>query len=126
MEGKVRPSALAVETYRTQPSGMESEIGALWGWFVKRQLGYDLRMLSSGPPDDNPVSQGWEHVSVSRSDGKMLTWDDMMLVKGLFWDDEETVVQFHPKKSAYVKTHPTCLHLWKKGEHELPPKEFIG
>ena len=43
-------------------------------------------------------------------------------------EEEETVVQFHPKKSEYVNTHPYCLHLWRRQseEYELPPKWMIG
>lgn len=64
---------------------------------------------------------GWEHVSVSLYN-RLPTWDEMCLVKSLFWDEEETVIQFHPKKSQYVNQHPFCLHLWKKigVDAELP------
>ena len=69
---------------------------------------------------------GWEHVSVHVvSDGKERTptWSEMCKIKELFWDDGESVVQFHPKSSEYVNQHKHCLHLWKKigVEHELQP-----
>ena len=69
---------------------------------------------------------GWEHVSACRRD-RCPTWDEMCLIKDIFWDEEECVVQFHPPRSQYVDTHPYCLHLWKKiGEtYETPPKEFV-
>ena len=69
---------------------------------------------------------GWEHVSVSLRN-RCPTWDEMCLVKDIFWRDDECVVQFHPPKSEYVNLHPYCLHLWKKiGEAvELPPKSFV-
>lgn len=52
----------------------------------------------------------------------------MAYVKDLFWREDETVVQFHPKKQAYVNEMPYCLHLWKRvdDEYELPPRELIG
>ena len=55
------------------------------------------------------------------------TWDEMCLVKDIFWQDDECVVQFHPPKSEYVNLHPYCLHLWKKicGTFETPPKIFV-
>lgn len=83
-----------------------------------------LRIVSSGT--DHPDNLGWEHVSVSCSN-RCPTWDEMCKVKWLFWDDSETVLQFHPAKKDYVNQHPFCLHLWKKiGENaELPPKEFV-
>lgn len=64
---------------------------------------------------------GWEHVSVS-FEKRVPTWDEMCKIKELFWNDDETVVQFHPKKSEYVNIHPYCLHLWKPidCEYKLP------
>lgn len=71
--------------------------------------------------------EGWEHVSVSLKK-RCPTWDEMCRIKNMFWNDEETVVQYHPPKSEYVNTHPYCLHLWrKKGEDfERPPKGLVG
>lgn len=70
---------------------------------------------------------GWEHVSVSLK-RRCPTWEEMSMIKDIFWDDEECVVQYHPPKSQYVNRHPHCLHLWKKIGHEFetPPKILIG
>lgn len=70
---------------------------------------------------------GWEHVSVSFQD-RCPTWAEMCWVKNLFWNDRETVIQYHPSKSEYVNNHPFCLHLWKPVGVKLPkpPKDFIG
>lgn len=54
---------------------------------------------------------GWEHVSVSLSH-RCPIWPEMCFIKGVFWDDEECVIQYHPVKSEYVNNHPFCLHLW--------------
>ena len=56
------------------------------------------------------------------------TWEEMCMVKDIFWGEEECVVQFHPPRSEYVNRHPYCLHLWKKigEEYETPPKEYVG
>lgn len=69
---------------------------------------------------------GWEHVSVSLKN-RCPTWEEMCVVKDIFWEESECVVEFHPPKSEYVSIHPYCLHLWKKigAEYELPPKEFV-
>ena len=85
-----------------------------------------LRIISSGDASD-PSARGWEHVSIS-CPGAVPSWSAMSFVKNLFWSDEETVVQFHPKKSAYINVHTHCLHLWKLANHDclLPPKELIG
>lgn len=61
----------------------------------------------------------WEHVSVSLRD-RVPTWDEMCWVKDQFFDEEETVVQFHPPRSEYVNHHPFCLHLWRPTHHVIP------
>src|SRR3990167_1899538 len=79
-------------------------------------------ILSTGTQQTNINGKLWEHVSVSMTN-RTPTWEEMCFVKNLFWEDEETVVQFHPKKSEYRNLHPYCLHLWKRvgEEFELPP-----
>lgn len=69
---------------------------------------------------------GWEHVSVSYRK-RTPTWAEMCKVKDMFWNEDETVVQYHPKKSDYVNIHPYCLHLWRKcGEDfEQPPTSYV-
>ena len=63
---------------------------------------------------------GWEHVSVSPLNGSMPTWEDMCLIKDMFWKDDECVVQYHPPKSEYVNNMPNCLHLWRPIALEIP------
>jgi len=69
---------------------------------------------------------GWDHVSVSLKT-QCPTWEDMQRVKDMFFEDDETVVQFYPKKSKYKNDHPYCLHLWRNQYegHELPPDWMI-
>lgn len=55
---------------------------------------------------------GWEHVSVELYARRLPTWEEMCYIKDLFWDDEEEVVQIHPKKSQYVDM-TEALHLWR-------------
>jgi hypothetical protein len=103
------------------------------GMFVIKYKANLLRILSSGDwkqvEKDEGVIPGqiWEHVSVSLKN-RCPNWEEMCLVKTLFWDDEETVVQFHPKKSEYINVHAYCLHLWKKKgyTHEIPPGIYVG
>ncbi|MFR6513271.1 MAG: hypothetical protein ACLUP8_04480 [Ruminococcus sp.] len=67
---------------------------------------------------------GYEHVSVSpKHKFKMPTWEDMCVLKDIFFDEEEEVYQIHPKKSEYVNVKGNCLHLWKPIGHEL--KELV-
>ena len=63
---------------------------------------------------------GWEHVSVSSMKKKQLPdWETMCRLKEAFWEDEEMVVQIHPKKSEYVHGVgglENVLHLWRPVE----------
>lgn len=72
---------------------------------------------------------GWEHVSARAKglDGKerVPTWEEMCWLKDFFWEPEECVVQFHPKKSEYVNNHPCVLHLWRSTEMEFPQPDSI-
>lgn len=54
---------------------------------------------------------GMEHVSVQLYK-RIPTWDEMCEIKDIFWDEEEMVVQIHPKKSQYVNI-TDALHLWR-------------
>lgn len=73
---------------------------------------------------------GWEHVSVCPK-GRTPTWDEMCMVKEMFWGDDEAVIQIHPPKVDYVNNMANCLHLWKPiekytGKLPLPPSIFVG
>ena len=70
---------------------------------------------------------GWEHVSVSFTN-RCPTWDEMCMVKDIFWDGDETVIQYHPSKENHVNYHPHCLHLWKPIGIDFPvqPSIFVG
>ena len=73
--------------------------------------------------------EGWEHVSVSiHQENRCPKWEDMCRIKDLFWDKNETVVQYHPPESEYVNNHKYCLHMWRKIGYEfpLPPSNLIG
>lgn len=61
----------------------------------------------------------WEHVSVS-TQNHIPTWDQMCFVKNLFWDVEDSVIQFHPPKSRYVNQYQNCLHLWRPIGFTIP------
>jgi hypothetical protein len=88
----------------------------------------DLRVISSGSGTDGPSEEidEWEHVSISLKH-RTPSWKEMCMVKDLFWGEDETVVQFHPKKSEYVNYHLFTLHLWKRRgeEYKLPPRDTM-
>jgi len=99
-----------------------TEYGERQGAFViPSPLGsIDLRLIVSD-------GMGWDHVSVSCTN-RCPEWEEMCYVKGLFWDGDECVIQYHPREQEYVNCHPFCLHLWKPQDVELPepPKVMVG
>lgn len=76
-----------------------------------------LKVLASIDVDDKGIE--WEHVSVSLKN-RCPTWDEMKFIKMKFWDDEDEVLQFFPKKSEYVNAHKYCLHMWRPRNLKLP------
>lgn len=73
---------------------------------------------------------GWEHVSI---DGKkrMPDWNEMCMLKDMFFKDDECCVQYHPPKSEYVNNIPYCLHIWRpieeySGKLPVPPSILVG
>ena len=83
-----------------------------------------LQVIASA--GDEAIGVPWEHVSVSLKNSDLCpTWDEMCLVKSLFWEPSECVVQFHPPEADYVNTHPGCLYLWRPTDREIPtPPNF--
>jgi len=72
-------------------------------------------------PIDEPQWK-WQHVSVTvEGETHPPKWGLMCWVKDLFWEDEDVVMQLHPRKSEYVNVHKACLHLWMP----LPPNPPI-
>lgn len=55
---------------------------------------------------------GWEHVSIELYARRLPTWEEMCFIKELFWEDDEEVVQIHPRKDDYV-SETEALHLWR-------------
>lgn len=82
-----------------------------------------LRIIASAACKDFP----WDHVSVSL-DYRCPTWEEMCIVKDLFWDEEEPVMQYHAAKSQWVNNHQYCLHLWKPVLETIPapPPILVG
>jgi len=99
-----------------------SKDGASYGDFTIKVDRFELHVISSGSHEDSD----WEHVSVSLKH-RCPRWGEMCIVKDMFWDEEETVVQFHPRQSDYVNLHPFVLHMWKQRgvSYGLPPQIYI-
>jgi hypothetical protein len=103
----------------------DSSYGPEGAFRIQGPCGEELTIIASN--GQLIAAHGWEHVSVSLR-RRNPNWQEMCFVKDLFWDDAETVIQFHPAKLAYVNNHPHCLHLWRhaKDGHPLPPALLVG
>lgn len=81
----------------------------------------DLKIIFSNGMHDHD----WEHVSVSCRN-RPPNWKEMCFVKDLFWSDEDTVVQYHPRKRDYINNHDFVLHMWRAPEEfPMPPKGYV-
>lgn len=91
---------------------------------AKPQPAQVLKIIAN---EADPGSEGWEHVSVSLAH-RTPTWMEMAMVKELFWEDEEVVVQYHPARSQYVNYHPYTLHLFRHASipFPVPPPVLVG
>lgn len=71
--------------------------------------------------------EGWDHVSVSRTN-RCPNWPEMAHIYGLFFRDDETAMQLHVPNTDHINHHPNCLHLWRPIDSEIPrpPAEFVG
>jgi hypothetical protein len=113
--------------------GYVSRLGDPFGVFeckspLKNPIAWNLMILATG-------GLGWFHVSVhawlqvgKRFRQRTPLWEEMCFVKGLFWDDEDVVMQLHPRRSEYVNLHAHTLHLWQPQHQEIPtpPKILVG
>ena len=70
---------------------------------------------------------GWEHCSVSMPT-RCPSWEQMCVMKELFWGDDEECMQLHPAKKNYVNNMKYCLHIWKpiKEKIPMPPSIMVG
>lgn len=71
---------------------------------------------------------GWDHVSVTIYDRKETpSWDHMCFVKDIFFDDNETAIQYHPSKKAKININENVLHIWRPHNYviKMPPTVFV-
>ena len=114
--------------------GSYSDIGNNGAFKVNSvEAGWYLFIICSDGEGGDAIGDvaDWEHVSVSAVSlrkTRIPTWREMCAVKGMCWDAEDVVVQYHPKESEYVNVCPFTLHMWrwKKGEFPRPPTIAVG
>ena len=119
------PAKLEQARIRTGPWGSDGGYGMYGAFRIAGPCGSELVILASAGVELE--DEGWEHASVSVKH-RTPNWTEMCFVKDLFWEDHETVVQFHPRKSEYVNQHPFALHLWKNNrfDYVLPNHLLVG
>ena len=78
--------------------------------------------------DDGAEGNRWEHVSVRAVSNKggdaIPNWEEMCIVKELFWDTEDACVQYHPRESEYVTANRFVLHIWRPRDTTLPEPPY--
>lgn len=114
-----------LDKYRVMNGQLASPPGAPYGFFFIRRLPGSQTIAVMAAPFDG--QEEWEHVSASLAN-RCPTWDEMAFIKNLFWNPEDTVIQFHPPESQYVNNHSFCLHLWRNTKVAIPtpPMNLIG
>lgn len=50
---------------------------------------------------------------------RLPTWREMCAIKGMFWADDDCVIQYHPPAAEYVNFHEV-LHLWRHPTKPIP------
>lgn len=87
------------------------------GWRKKSPLGSKTETWQNGTSTvlrsvaEQADGKLWMHLSMSRRDGKVPTWDQLRELKEMWAGDVEGYVVF-PPKARYVNLHPGVLHLW--------------
>jgi hypothetical protein len=115
--------------YRAQVHGFETGHEDAFGVFMVPYNGAKLRVIACAgfvSEQEHGREYAWDHCSVSLPK-RIPNWLEMSYIRHLFWNPEDTVLQFHPPATDYVNFHPNTLHLWKPvyGEVLLPPKEMV-
>lgn len=79
-----------------------------------------LRVIASS-------GEGWDHVSVSRTN-RTPNWLEMEHVKRAFFRDDECAMQLHVPAKEHINCHPYCLHMWRPHGVEIPrpPNIMVG
>lgn len=114
-----------IEHMRVHLPGYPDGTGTRNGSFVIPFNGLELFAICSDGSDwhkSGLTGKPWEHVSVSLTH-RCPTWEEMEHVRSLFFDDDETVVQFSVPRSEHLNHHEFCLHMWRMvaGTFPKPP-----
>ena len=110
---------------RDHPTYKSEDSLGMTGFYVIPISERDVAIIISSTGDDEAMP--WEHVSVrigEKHNRKLKertpTWDEMCLIKEIFWENDECVMQLHPPMADWVNIHPHVLHLWRPTKLEIP------
>lgn len=97
-----------------------SKLHGFKGVFFFKHKGATLKVIASD-------GEGWDHISVSLGH-RCPSWSEMCIIKDIFFNPDEVVIQYHPAKAEYINCHPHCLHMWKPQGVDLlvPPGILVG
>ena len=78
----------------------------------------------------NDAESGWDHLSARIVSPKERepNWDEMCLLKLIFFGYDAVAMQLHPPEKDWVNNHKHVLHLWSPHAPNaipLPPKEMV-
>lgn len=98
----------------------EAENDGLGGYYYDKFNNKRLNFIFS-------YQMGWEHLSVSMPN-RTPTWEQMCMMKDIFWNKNEACVEYHPPEEDYVNMHKHCLHIWRPTMQTLPtpPSILVG
>jgi hypothetical protein len=121
----ILPEKLITGRVRSGPYGSDDTFGLTGAFRLIGPTGATLVVMAADAT--NPVTVGWEHVSVSLPN-RCPNWPEMCFVKDLFWGPDETVVQFHVPVADHINNHDHCLYLWRdtRHGHRLPRPGLVG
>ena len=96
----------------------------VFGRFWVRTRGEAIRVIESIYTRED--GHTWLHVSVSKPNRKMPTWDDVQTMRKCFVGEHRESYMIFPTQDRYVNIHPGVLHLYcnlNQPEGVLPQME---
>lgn len=88
----------------------KSDANGVYGRLWVRTMGEAIRVIES--IYTRADGHTWLHVSVSKPNRKMPTWDDIQTMRRCFVSEERESYMIFPTQDRYVNIHPGVLHLY--------------
>lgn len=105
-------------TLAAHVAAIRERVGSLWNVIEDRLDGtmYGLRNVPRSfacfSVSLERDGRWWLHLSVSRADERLPTWEELLYVRDILAGPEATAYQILPPRSQHVNVHDFCLHLW--------------